>query len=188
VERIKIDSVTGVYTDLFVRFNNLGNIPVDSINYKILVEGVISDSGVEYIYLEPATTIEKNYRLLDSTIFDKESGVYDYQFEIMLSDSILSNNLLKGRLFWIITAKEDQINNSYFKIYPNPALDGFYIHFFEKPGKDIVFYMYSSKGQLLEEFLMPAGEQSKFISVNAPPGIYFLKSQGINAAIKIIMK
>ncbi|HDR68301.1 MAG TPA: T9SS type A sorting domain-containing protein [Bacteroidaceae bacterium] len=186
LENAGIDSFPGVYTDLMVNIRNTGNIPMDSMLYRVYVDERLMRTGLDYFRLNPAESILKSFTLIDSTDTDFGSGLYTYLFEACIPDSVAENNRITGEITWRIYSVKNYAGEMTFSIYPNPVNDGFFLYS-EAPFSEVIWFsIVDLHGKMMKEFKMETGEQCRFIPFNPGSGMYLLKSKAINRAIKII--
>jgi len=182
-----LDEVDGVYTDAFVSVENQGNIYMDSLFFEIIINDSIWNKGSVGVNLGPGELTLERFRLIDTAGGDLSSGNYNYIIRSVTPDSLLSNNEVRGMIHWRSLNSDPSITGRVFLIYPNPAMDGFYLLMTLPALSDLELSVINSFGTIQETHRIEKGKEKIFVPAHLPPGYYIVKINDTGYAMPLVI-
>lgn len=171
----EIDRADGVFTDAVITLENLGNTRLDSIPYEIMIDGVVTDSGVRPLGLEPGRTAEMTFRLIDSLTGEIHSGVHDFMIRSTMQDSVSINDQVSGTLYWHAAGTGGDRQPAGFSLYPNPSAGGFFLVLAEPSDADLSLFLFHASGKIMGRYVIRRGEDRLYLGAGLAPGHYLLE-------------
>lgn len=182
-----LDEIEGVYIDAIVSVENQGNIFMDSLLFEIIINDSIRENGSEGVNLGPGELTLAKFRLIDSTGTEHPSGNYSYIIRSVTADSVFSNNQVSGIFSWRSLNSDPSYMAGGFLIYPNPAVDGFYILMAFPAVSDFELSVLNGIGVIQETHTVEKGAERIFIPARLPPGYYIVKLDDTGFALPLVI-
>jgi hypothetical protein len=183
----RIDMVEGICAEALVLVENAGNIPLDSFQYEVRIDGALSETGLRYIALDPGGVVTEPFRLAGS-LQELPSGTHDYTVRALVEDSVMYNNEVTGTLVWYAAGMISRGMPAGWQIYPNPASSGFHLRLGEPAGEEILFQLYSMTGICVGSYpVAPGSDRLRISTAKIPPGRYLLRLVNTGEAVQVII-
>ena len=168
-----LDSTLPGMLKLEAEIENRGNTYRDSLQYRFVLNNNSREENKLSIQLETGETGLFTIPFLSPADSIGETGWYTYEWSITGADSVPSDNTVKGNFYWITSAKQE-VSNSSFTYYPNPAGDEVRVTGLEQ-GKPLYLEIHTMGGILLKQYRWLNSPAEKTLALELAPGPYVIR-------------
>ncbi len=183
----RMDSVKGVYSNAILEIENLGNTVVDSLSYELWIDGLMTETGVRFIGMDPGQLVYETFRLIDSLGSYLTTGYYNYVIRSAEPDSVMSNNEVSGVFYWHALGLVRSEISGGLLLYPNPAREGIHLVLPEPAAKDLIIELITMNGWVIGTYTLKKGEEHLHITTLPASGNYLLKIVESGVSLPVVI-
>ncbi|RLD27236.1 MAG: hypothetical protein DRI70_04730 [Bacteroidetes bacterium] len=185
---IQLKEEEGKHTDAVIAVENKGNSPLDSLRFELWIDGIMKESGSQYLGLDPGHLTYDTLRLVDSMDTQLTTGIYTYLIKSTSTDSLTTNNEVSGVLYWHALGTFQSGLNRVIRLYPNPTKEGIHLELSNPANRTIKVELYNMHGRVEASYFIEKGSIDIHIQIpDAGPGNYILMIEELEVSLPVVV-